>query len=894
MSKAILSSVCVIVMASVKKRKLYVFPGFTLKSSKNGFSESEKHVQLSERSLLRAYLFPSSLLARRSCCPHTAFCIPKQRGCPGEYFLDLSDHLEINQLDRKLTMSDGNPSQNGHNFGTSAGTFGGIAENKYVVAAAMAAIVLAGSALLYGKRMRVAHSDFPHAVPESEHAATRLIDQGGPDTRTAQDHIRLRVRHDDQLFGDDSVGPSGSSTSCSNLATRAQESDSSKDKAARSKDRRRRGKDPLREVLKSGKKLKSFNVATLPSSSALDLGTPAESSPRSTGVQTDDEFKPSDSAVTLASESATLISPTFLSNQRQTSSRSTGKRASRGETSSTSGSNSTSSLSTSTTLTPTPTSSTRLLKRALSPNSNYDLTHGDAVRTSRRGSITISEDDATRSSGMISAGHSRVTSEVLQSGETESLGSSASSSYLENLEGPEKGFADGVDRKTQPIAVSEGQMERPYLDESDAGVRPKHLHHLRPPEEGDIVSSDDDEDEDHHSGSTGARVRRLSGSGSVSLSVSNSRSHSHSPSPLRQSHTPSGSRDQSSSRAHPRRTGLRATSSSIGSEEVGDEEEEERSYIEDEDSRVLTGRTVISHAETKRQDVEHEISGADESGEYADRGRRTSRRVVVAGLGEAELQGEDMEAISRKVLGSVRSEEPIEESTRSLEEDQRLEGMNGSLGIIVVEPQNGSTRISQSGVVSAQVEGGPDSLLLPTFAASTSTSTQSSNNYREVHSDSSNVAMSSAHPEQSSRAKKRAKKAAVASGQTTTITQASSTTARKVPPGASGWDWEGTGSSTLSTPATDKSRTPKDHPDSRTSNGSFNGAVPTGKPARNNRPQGLSSGFIQEKERTNLDNNADFIDQDPKEGDHSTPALTHSAGKMAISNILQAYINVSA
>ncbi|PPQ70427.1 hypothetical protein CVT24_013177 [Panaeolus cyanescens] len=123
--------------------------------------------------------------------------------------------------------------------GLNAGSSGS-SENRIFVVATLAAIVLAGSAFAYRAR--------PHAASLSKN-----------------DLVASSVR-DSQRDGTDStprVVPGGKGKDPQGSSTPPQETTETKEsKSSRSKDRRRRGKDPLKDVLKNPKKLKSLATAT--------------------------------------------------------------------------------------------------------------------------------------------------------------------------------------------------------------------------------------------------------------------------------------------------------------------------------------------------------------------------------------------------------------------------------------------------------------------------------------------------------------------------------------------------------------------------------------------------------------------------------------------------------
>ena len=108
-----------------------------------------------------------------------------------------------------------------------------VADSSLFVAATLAALVLAGSALVYRQTY------------EQRGKLTQPSEQFTPGDADAEKHQPLDAHSD----------ATGASSS-------AHDPDSKDFKSSRSKDRRRRGKDPLKEILKGGKKLKS--AATTP------------------------------------------------------------------------------------------------------------------------------------------------------------------------------------------------------------------------------------------------------------------------------------------------------------------------------------------------------------------------------------------------------------------------------------------------------------------------------------------------------------------------------------------------------------------------------------------------------------------------------------------------------
>ena len=112
----------------------------------------------------------------------------------------------------------------------------GNGDSSLFVAATLAALVLAGSALVYRKTFE--------QQPERE-KPTHTSEQPTPDDMDTEKNQPLDVHR----YAD---GVSSSS----------HDPDSKESKSSRSKDRRRRGKDPLKEILKGGKKVKG--TTTMP------------------------------------------------------------------------------------------------------------------------------------------------------------------------------------------------------------------------------------------------------------------------------------------------------------------------------------------------------------------------------------------------------------------------------------------------------------------------------------------------------------------------------------------------------------------------------------------------------------------------------------------------------
>lgn len=108
----------------------------------------------------------------------------------------------------------------------------GNGDSSFFVAATLAAIVLAGSALVYRKTFE--------QQPERE-KLTHISEQPTPDDMDAEKNQPL----DGHRYADSDA-----------VSLTTHDPDSKESKSSRSKDRRRRGKDPLKEILKGGKKVK--------------------------------------------------------------------------------------------------------------------------------------------------------------------------------------------------------------------------------------------------------------------------------------------------------------------------------------------------------------------------------------------------------------------------------------------------------------------------------------------------------------------------------------------------------------------------------------------------------------------------------------------------------------
>jgi hypothetical protein len=108
----------------------------------------------------------------------------------------------------------------------------GNGDSSYFVAATLAALLLAGSALVYRKSFE----QQPELEPEK---LTHSSEQHSPDDMDTDKIQPLDVHR----YSDD--------------VSSSHDPDSKESKSSRSKDRRRRGKDPLKEILKGGKKPKS-------------------------------------------------------------------------------------------------------------------------------------------------------------------------------------------------------------------------------------------------------------------------------------------------------------------------------------------------------------------------------------------------------------------------------------------------------------------------------------------------------------------------------------------------------------------------------------------------------------------------------------------------------------
>jgi anthranilate synthase / indole-3-glycerol phosphate synthase / phosphoribosylanthranilate isomerase len=109
----------------------------------------------------------------------------------------------------------------------------GNGDSSFLVAATLAALVLAGSALVYRKSFE--------QQPERE-KLTHTSDQPTPDDMDTEKNHLL----DGHKYAD-----------ADGVSLITYDPDSKESKSSRSKDRRRRGKDPLKEILKGGKKVKA-------------------------------------------------------------------------------------------------------------------------------------------------------------------------------------------------------------------------------------------------------------------------------------------------------------------------------------------------------------------------------------------------------------------------------------------------------------------------------------------------------------------------------------------------------------------------------------------------------------------------------------------------------------
>ncbi|KAF9042879.1 hypothetical protein BJ165DRAFT_202887 [Panaeolus papilionaceus] len=152
--------------------------------------------------------------------------------------------------------------------GLQAGSSGS-SENRIFVVATLAAIVLAGSAFAYRAR--------PHAAVSSKNDLATSSLKG---THHGSTDSQPRV-----VTGGKGKLPEGSSL------TPMETLDAKESKTSRSKDRRRRGKDPLKEVLKNPKKLKSLATSTPTSTPPLSArSTIATTSTAATTPNTANSF----------------------------------------------------------------------------------------------------------------------------------------------------------------------------------------------------------------------------------------------------------------------------------------------------------------------------------------------------------------------------------------------------------------------------------------------------------------------------------------------------------------------------------------------------------------------------------------------------------------------------
>ena len=133
-----------------------------------------------------------------------------------------------------------------------------LGETKILVAATLAAVVVAGSAMIYR-----------HATTASskEHPAREPLLEATPSLESEREGQRKGVIAVPLDLGADNA--TGSMSIASGMTGQEEEGGAGTNhasmKSPRSKERRKRRKDPLREALKSGKKLKSFAVPNTPS-----------------------------------------------------------------------------------------------------------------------------------------------------------------------------------------------------------------------------------------------------------------------------------------------------------------------------------------------------------------------------------------------------------------------------------------------------------------------------------------------------------------------------------------------------------------------------------------------------------------------------------------------------
>ncbi|KAJ3492956.1 hypothetical protein NLJ89_g11127 [Agrocybe chaxingu] len=283
-------------------------------------------------------------------------------------------------------------------------TANALSGNPFLVAATLTAIFLAGSAMVYRNRPQLGYNSSGR-----EQAPSRRVLV-----------VSANVDGKEAVHGGLEEKPAGS-RDADNAAKPANDFEQKEGKTARSKDRRRRGKDPLKEILKSGKKLKGFDTSTV--SSPKPTPTKPTHAQRASVDEADEVGPPSPSTSALPSESIAITETLHGS-----LSRNAGKRAQR---------------------------------------ENSRASNGDATLPS---------------AGSTSAGHSRGTSEVSQSRRQESsvelLSPSQSHSVLSSHSSHEHHRSQPTcDRPQSPAAsVSEdggraersrsrGRARRPALEE---------------------------------------------------------------------------------------------------------------------------------------------------------------------------------------------------------------------------------------------------------------------------------------------------------------------------------------------------------------------------------------------------------------------------------------------
>lgn len=193
-----------------------------------------------------------------------------------------------------------------------------IVENKTIMATAIAALILAGSAIVYRSRSNASSS----STREEQARPTTKVLASPNNEGEYEDGATMEVR------GMSADPDDISDLTSTGLSKSAGDGEGKEGKSSRPKDRRRRGKDPLKEILKGGKKLKALSTTSPSGSPKLPLSTPKTNHRGNDDLDATSPASPASSATSLLPPDTLSGKPSVDSLQGSLSRR-TGKQAER-------------------------------------------------------------------------------------------------------------------------------------------------------------------------------------------------------------------------------------------------------------------------------------------------------------------------------------------------------------------------------------------------------------------------------------------------------------------------------------------------------------------------------------------------------------------------------------